>query len=71
MLPKIHALLFNLVFFDLIFYASRTILHAEDLPISTTFGMVGLLLLCLDFSVTFIKILDDTAWRKLYYFFKA
>ena len=71
MLPKFHALLFNLVFFDLIFYACRTILHSKGLPISTIFGLIGLLLLCFDFSVTFIKILDDNAWRKLYFFFKA
>ena len=71
MLPKFHALIFNLVFFDLIFYACRTILHSKGLPISTTFGMIGLLLLCFDFSVTFIKILDDNAWRKLYFFFKS
>ena len=66
-IPKVHALVFNLVFFDLTFYSSRTLLHSKGLFIPSMLAAVSLVLLALDFASLFGRLFDEAAWRKLYF----
>ena len=63
---KLHSLQFNLVFFDLIFYSARTIMHARGLLVSQVFGFLSMLLLSLDVINITSKLIEENNWVKLF-----
>ena len=65
-LYKIHSMQFNLVFFDLIFYSSRTLMHSKGLILDQVLALISLFFLSLDLVNIGMKTLDDNSWAKLY-----
>ena len=64
---KIHLVIFNLIFIDFIWLASRAMLHGRNLPLNRTIPtIITFALMFFDFWLIIIHLLNSKIWKRAY-----
>ena len=65
-IPKIHLIVFNMIFFDFSFYFTRSFLHSHNMDSTWIMSRLLLLLLSLDMLGMYLSVIDIDGWRYVF-----